>query len=93
MDSSIWRVEVHAGKRHLKDRWAISTWPQFYARFGDVIVSALESVRYSLPTNDANRARWPLHDLWVASRHEVVTDLFEMRNCADPDLLKRVQRI
>lgn len=91
-DSPIWRVEIRAGKQHLKTRWRISSWRDLDNRFGDTVTASLNAVRYAAPTDDSNRSRWPEASLWQAVRREVSDDLFEMRNFADPDLMKSVQR-
>lgn len=42
-------------------------------------------------TEDSNRSRWPDSALWTQVRRNTEADLFEMRNYANPDLIKRVQ--
>ncbi|WP_285018662.1 hypothetical protein [Novosphingobium sp. fls2-241-R2A-195] len=91
-DSPIWRVEIRAGKQHLKTRWRISSWRDLDTRFGDTVDESLNAIRYAAPTDDSNRSRWPEAPLWQAVRQGVSDDLFEMRNFADPDLIKSVQR-
>ncbi|WP_155986514.1 hypothetical protein [Novosphingobium resinovorum] len=91
-DSPIWRVEIRAGKQHLKTRWRISSWRDLDTRFGDTVNESLNAIRYVVPSDDSNRSRWPEAPLWQAVRQEVSEDLFEMRNFADPDLIKSVQR-
>lgn len=88
----IWRVEVRAGKKHLKDRWAITTWSDLDSRLGDMLAAALDAVRHSSPVRDSNRSRWPESPLWQAVRMHSNDDLFDMRNFAPPDAIKRVQR-
>lgn len=89
---TIWRVEVRAGKKHLKDRWGITSWSDLDSRFGDMLAAALDTVRHTSPVGDSNRSRWPDSALWQAVRIHSDDDLFEMRNFANPDLIKRVQR-
>lgn len=89
--SRVWRVEIRAGKHHLKERWNIRRWSDLDARLGDTIAATLDAVRYTTPSEDSNRSRWPDHDLWTRVRTETATDLFEMRTFVDPDLIKRVQ--
>lgn len=91
-DSPIWRVEIRAGKQHLKTRWRISSWRDLDTRFGDTVNESLDTISYAVPSGDSNRSRWPETPLWQAVRQEVSDDLFEMRNFADPDLIKSVQR-
>lgn len=89
--SRVWRVEVRAGKKHLKDTWAIRTWENLDARIGDVFARSLDVVRYTEPTNDTNRSRWPNHPLWGRAQKTIADDLFEMRNFAEPSTVKRVK--
>jgi len=91
-EAPIWRVEIRGGKRHLKDRWAITTWQDLDNRFGDMVAACLDMIRYAMPSGDSNRSRWPDSPLWHAVRCAADEDLFEMRNYADPDLIKAVQR-
>lgn len=91
-DSPIWRVEIRAGKHHLKERWRMSSWQDLDTRFGDLVAASLDAIRYALPSGDSNRSRWPDDLLWQSVREEAKEDLFEMRNFADPNLMKSVQR-
>jgi hypothetical protein len=91
-ESRVWRVELRAGKRHLKDNWNIRTWADLDNRFGDMIAETLNAVRYAMPTGDSNRSRWPDSALWEQVRRNTAADLFEMRNYASPEKIKRVQR-
>ncbi|MEO3430538.1 hypothetical protein AAFN88_16890 [Pelagibius sp. CAU 1746] len=90
--SQVWRVELRAGKKHLKESWGITTWPQFDDQIGKLFLKALEAVRYTLPQADRNRSRWPLHPLWKLTENEVSDDLYEMIAEADPVLVKTVKR-
>ena len=90
--SRVWRAELRAGKRFLKDRWAITSWADLGSRFGDLIAATVASVRHTTPSLDSNRSRWPTSTMWDAVARETNDDLFEMRNYADPDLVKAVQR-
>lgn len=91
-ESRVWRVELRAGKHHLKERWGIRTWADLDSRFGDLIAATLDSVRYTLPTPDRNRSRWPESELWNCVRRETEDDLFEMRLYADPEQVKLVEK-
>jgi hypothetical protein len=91
-ESRVWRVELRAGKRHLKDRWNIRTWSDLDHRLGDMLAAMMVSIRHTRPCNDLNRSRWPDSVLWLAVRQELEQDLFELRNFSDPDLIKYVQR-
>ena len=91
-NSRVWRIELRAGKSQLKDGWNIRTWRDLDERLGDLFHSATEAIRYAEPSSDCNRSRWPDSLLWETVRNELDEDLFEMRNFAPPDTIKRVQR-
>jgi hypothetical protein len=52
----------------------------------------LRAVRYTEPSADSNRARWPSHALWDAVEREVEEDLFQMTSGAEPVRVKQVYR-
>lgn len=91
-ESRVWRVELRAGKQHLKERWNIRTWAELDRRFGDLVAASLDAIRHAQPTGDSNRSRWPESELWQNVREGAEADLFEMRSWADPDLVKRVEK-
>lgn len=91
-ESRVWRVELRAGKHHLKDNWNIRTWADLDNSLGDLIASTLDAIRYTEPTEDSNRSRWPDGVLWTQVRTNTQADLFEMRSYADPEIVKRVQK-
>ncbi|WP_100259597.1 hypothetical protein [Qipengyuania seohaensis] len=90
-ESRVWRVEARAGKKHLKERWAIRTWEDLNERLGDAFAHAFDAVRYAAPTSDSNRARWPNDALWDMARRQIGADLFEMRSFVEPGAVKLVQ--
>jgi hypothetical protein len=92
-DETIWRLELRAGKAHLKDRWGIRTWADLDNKLGDLYARALADIRYTIPSSsDSERCRWPDHPLWEAVRHTVATDLREMMTGAEPGVMKVVKR-
>lgn len=92
-DSQVWRVEVRAGKNLMKNRWNITTWEQFDAKFGDVIAEAFEKIRYCEPDpTDSNRARWPNAPIWDLAHSEVDTDLTELRSHMPASAVKEVYK-
>lgn len=67
-DSSlrIWRIEVRAGKEHLKERWNLRSFDQVFAHIGDVYAKSLEDIRYVLPgQSDTNVSRLRIHPIWT----------------------------
>jgi hypothetical protein len=90
--SRVWRVEVRAGKEHLKDHWNVRTWADLDAKAGDVFASVLRAIRYTEPNADTNRSRWPNHPVWGVVEREITGDLFEMTSGAEPERVKTVTR-
>jgi hypothetical protein len=90
--SRVWRVELRAGKEHLKGQWNVRTWADLDAKAGDVFASVLRAVRYAEPTADTNRSRWPDHPLWGVVGRQMTGDLFEMTSGAEPERVKAVKR-
>ncbi len=89
----VWRLELRAGKDHLKDRWGITKWDHLDTKIADLYAHALADIRYTIPnTSDSERCRWPDHPLWAAARHTVDDDLFEMTTGAEPGVIKEVKR-
>jgi hypothetical protein len=86
---TIWRLELRAGKTHLKDRWGIRTWADLDSKLGDLYARTLTDIRYTIPNpTDSERCRWPDHPLWQAARDTIATDLHEMTTGAEPDAVK-----
>ncbi|GAA4647614.1 hypothetical protein GCM10023115_55760 [Pontixanthobacter gangjinensis] len=90
--SRIWRVEYRTGKKFLKDRWNIRSWADVANRYGDLVSATAQSIRYTNPTSDSNRSRWPDSTLWLKAKAALDTDLFEMRSYAEPCLIKQVHQ-
>lgn len=88
----VYRVEVRAGKAHLKERWGITTWADLDAKLGDLFAAAMADIRYCVPSSDSNRARWPVHPIWQAAAEAMAGDLFEMTSGARPGVVKEVRR-
>lgn len=63
--SSVWRVEIRAFKRHLKDTWGVTTWGHLREQPLAIQHHALCDVRFVTLTTDTNRAHWPKHPLWT----------------------------
>ena len=80
--SQIWRVELRAYKRHLKDDWGVTTWKQLETKLPGILNGLLSDIRYTRPTLDATRSRWPEHRLWVQVRRELQDDLSRMKSFA-----------
>ncbi|KJS38250.1 MAG: hypothetical protein VR70_10465 [Rhodospirillaceae bacterium BRH_c57] len=89
----IWRVELRAGKAHLKNRWGIASWSELDNKLGDLFARALTDIRYTIPNaTDGERFRWGNHCLWDAVMRTIIEDLGEMTTGAEPGVVKTVRR-
>ena len=75
--SRVWRFELRMGRKQLRERFDIRGWDDLDAMIGDAFTEFCKVMRYCIPTNDRNRARWPTHELWEAVTDTVAADLQE----------------
>jgi hypothetical protein len=90
--SQIWRVELRAGKRHLKDVWDINSWASLYEMLPRVLLKLLDDIGYCKPCLDTNRSRWPNHEIWQAVRHVVTNNLFETIPTLSPEEYTEIKK-
>ena len=89
----VWRVEVRAGKRELKDKYQIRRFEDFEAGIGDVVVNALQEVRYLADRQgDSNVTRQELHPLWIAAQAIAGAKLIDFRSGLTPDQIVEIER-
>ncbi|MBB3065348.1 hypothetical protein [Limibacillus halophilus] len=92
-DLEVWRVEARAGKKELKDKYQIRTFHDFETAIGDVIVNALDEVRYLDDwQSDSNVTRQALHPLWTAAQEVANRNLLALRAGLTPGQIKKVER-
>lgn len=74
----IWRVELRAGKEHLKD-WNITTVADLKDKMGDMFLAAVQSVRYldREPRPAENITRVPVGVIWRAVREVLKESLLD----------------
>jgi hypothetical protein len=41
----VWRLEIRAGKKHLKETWGITSWAELDEKLGDVLLHSLKKIR------------------------------------------------
>ncbi len=75
--SQVWRFELRTGSKQLRNRWEMRSWQDLRAMVGDAYAEFCEKIRYTYPTTDSNRARWPTHDLWREVASVIANDLHE----------------
>lgn len=64
-ETRVWRIEVRAGKRELKDRWNISTLETLEAMLPEIVGSMLSDIRlHEEEQTDSNVTRQALHPIW-----------------------------
>ena len=85
-----WRVELRAYKRHLKEDWGVTTWSQLEKKLPAILNGLLSDIRYTRPTLDATRSRWPEHELWLRARKELQDDLSKMKSFATESAIAEV---
>ena len=73
--SQIWRFELRMGQKQLRGKFEMHTWQDLRDTLGDAYDNALGRMRYCIPTNDSNRARWPVHELWRLFEDTIGNDL------------------
>ena len=89
----VWRVEVRAGKKELKDKYQIRRFSDFEDGIGDVIVNALQVVRYIAGMQqDSNITRQQLHPLWIAAQSVAGANLTDLQSGLTPDQIVEIER-
>ncbi|WP_417514770.1 hypothetical protein [Minwuia sp.] len=89
----VWRVEVRAGKTHLKDAYNIRTMDDFEDSIGDVIVNSLDRIRYLAERQtDSNVTRQAPHPLWEAAQAVASGNLLDFRSGLTPDQIRTIER-
>ncbi|WP_065326382.1 hypothetical protein [Tritonibacter mobilis] len=75
--SQVWRFELRMGAKQLRNRWEMRSWQDLRDMVGDAYSEFCEKIRYTCPTTDSNRARWPTHELWHQVSNVIALDLHE----------------
>jgi hypothetical protein len=91
--SEVWRIEFRAYKKHLKNRWNITTWGNLRAELPKLLTKALDDIRFAVPNADTNRARWPDHPLWNMTREALGDDLEGLHSMADQNEIRELLRV
>lgn len=61
----VWRVEMRAGKRHLKEDWQVSTIAQLKEKVGDIFAYSLLRIRlHDYEDDNPNITRRAVHEVW-----------------------------
>ncbi len=90
---NIWRVELRAGKKELKDKWNIRTFDDLENSIGDVFNDAIEKIRYLDDfQTDGNVTRQRMHPLWLAAIVCLSKKLIDYRSGLVPGQIREVFR-
>lgn len=90
--SRVWRVELRAYKKHLKEHWKVSTWWQLQSKLPDILCGLLDDIRYTEPSADQQRTRWPNHPLWNRAHEVLEHNLLSMQSFASEHRIMEIQR-
>lgn len=89
----VWRIEVRAGKKELKDKYQIRTFDDFETGIGDVMVYAMDKVKYlDDRQSDSNVTRQSLHPLWIEAQAVVADNLCQFQSGLTPDQIVKITR-
>jgi hypothetical protein len=88
----MWRIELRAGKKHLKEQWGVTSWADLRAKLGDIYAHALLRIRYKadLWDEDDNVTRVDDDPMWDRCRDVVAENLFGYTSGALPGVVKQV---
>lgn len=88
----IYRIEVRAGKTHLKEQWGIRTWADLRDKLGDVYAHSMIRIRYKRDRweEQENVTRIADDDWWCKAREIIKENLFEWSCGAEPGVVKQV---
>ena len=91
-DGAVWRVEIRAGKKCLKDRHKITTWNDLRQKLHAVLHDTMNQIRYAMPCGDSNRSRWANHRLWTLAREAAANADIESVGTLDPETALEITR-
>lgn len=91
--SQVWRFELRMGSKQLRNRWELRSWQDLRDKVGDAYAEFCERIRYTSPSRDTNRARWPEHLLWRLVRSAIEKALSDHRIGVLSETVKEVNRM
>ena len=87
----VFRVELRAGKKFLRDTWGVGSFEDVYISIGDIMADTLEKVRLISPI-DSNISRCPDAPLWVKARQVIGEGLAGLFTGLAPGVVKQTVR-
>lgn len=90
--SRIWRLELRAFKKHLKDDWKVATWHGVENTLPRIFSAMLRDIRYTIPSpTDQNRSRWKTHPLWEAAHGALKDGLLDLQAEITMERVKEIE--
>lgn len=90
---AVWRIELRAGKKHLKEAWRLSTFADIEASIGDVFERAIDEIRYlAANQTDSNVSRHSIHPIWTRAREHSLKALSDQRSGLTKDQMISIVR-
>ncbi|MEH6488864.1 hypothetical protein [Hyphomonas oceanitis] len=90
--SQVWRLELRAYKKHLKEYWKVASWWELQQKLPDILFGLLDDIRYTTPSGDSHRSRWPNHPMWDDAHKVLTRDLLSMLTFASEERIIETQR-
>jgi hypothetical protein len=87
-ESRVWRVEIRFYKEYLKNARGVRTFGDLAAKLPAMLQKTVKDIRYTQPSTDRNRSRWPDHLLWERVREEIDCDFSAIRTDADKETVE-----
>lgn len=92
-DSLVWRIEARIGKKEQRDRYAIVTFEDFEAGYGDAVVKALTDTRLASPdSKDSNLSRRAPAPIWAMAQQQAEKHLFDFRSGLTRNQIRAMDR-
>lgn len=87
----VWRVELRAGKRFLREAWQVKGWDDLAEALPSIIADTLVKVRL-VERTDSNVTRCPDAPLWIACHDTALNVTGDAEVYAPPGLVKETVR-
>ena len=90
-EDRVWRVELRAGKKFLRETWGVKSLDDLAASVGDIMTDTLDKVRL-VDLVDSNVTRCPDAPLWAALRKAVADGLRGLFSGLCPGVVRETVR-
>lgn len=91
--AEVWRLEIRAGKKELKNKYQIRTFDDLEASIGDVVLNTFDAIKYlNDQQSDTNVSRQTLHPLWRQALVIATQKLTKFRSGLTPGQIVEIKR-